>query len=82
MAYQDILLEKSDQIAILTLNRPARLNAYTSHMLQEIMHAHAEIEADPKLRVTIMTAAGRVFCAGADLERGGNTFERGNPGGI
>ena len=75
MSYEQILFEVEDQIAIITLNRPDRLNAYTPHMLQEIIDALQRIESDDGIRVSILTGAGRGFCAGADLESGEDTFD-------
>jgi enoyl-CoA hydratase/carnithine racemase len=79
MSYEDILFEKSGQIAIITLNRPERLNAYTWTMGNEMRDALVEVDRDPELRVTIITGAGRGFCAGADLGGGKRTFESRNP---
>lgn len=78
MSFETIILEKEGPIAIITLNRPERLNAYNWIMGKEIREALIEIENDPELRVTIMTGAGRGFCAGADLAGGGSTFEGSN----
>jgi enoyl-CoA hydratase/carnithine racemase len=79
MSYEDILFERSGPIGIITLNRPDRLNAFTWTMGAELWDALAAIDEDPELRVTIITGAGRGFCAGADLEGGGGTFEARNP---
>ncbi len=76
MNYTQIIFEKAERIAFITLNRPERLNAFTQTMGQEIRQALMEVEEDPEMRVTIMTGAGRGFCAGADLQRGGDTFDR------
>ena len=75
MDYEQILFEISDQIATITLNRPERLNAYTWQMGIEMWDAIMKVENDPNLRVSIITGAGRGFCAGADLARGGKTFD-------
>src|SRR4030042_1275903 len=75
MSYNEILFEKPEKIATITLNRPERLNAFTWTMGQEIRQAIMEVEEDPKMRVTIMTGAGRGFCAGADLLGGAKTFD-------
>jgi len=75
VSYSDILFEKSGQIGIITLNRPDRLNAFTWTMGNEIREALLEADNDPDLRVTIMTGAGRGFCAGADLGGGDRTFD-------
>ncbi len=72
-----ILVEKADGIAIITLNRPEKMNAYTRTMGQEIMAAMDDIDADDSVRAVIFTGSGdRAFCAGADLtpEGGGHVF--------
>ncbi|MBY8990207.1 MAG: enoyl-CoA hydratase/isomerase family protein [Candidatus Lokiarchaeota archaeon] len=75
MDYEQIIFETSEKIATITLNRPERLNAWTWQMSMEIWDALMKVENDPNLRVTIMTGAGRGFCAGADLSRGATTFD-------
>ncbi len=68
MAYETILYEVADQIATITLNRPAKMNAYTATMGAEITDAMLCADADDSVRVIIMTGAGdRAFCAGADM---------------
>ena len=79
MEYKEILFETSDQIATITLNRPKRLNAWTPTMKKEMWNAIKRVEDDPNLRVTILTGAGRGFCAGADLSAGARTFGASNP---
>lgn len=68
MKFQNILLEKSDGIAIVRLNRPDKLNAYTTEMGDEITQAFRNIRDDASVKVVILTGAGRAFCAGVDLE--------------
>ncbi|MHA1916387.1 MAG: enoyl-CoA hydratase-related protein [Promethearchaeota archaeon] len=75
MEYEQIIFESKDEIATITLNRPERLNAWTWQMGAEVWDALNKIERDPNLRVTILTGAGRGFCAGADLSSGANTFD-------
>jgi enoyl-CoA hydratase/carnithine racemase len=68
MAYETLLYETSGEIATITLNRPARMNAYTNEMGFEIVDAMLRADADSAARVIIMTGAGdRAFCAGADM---------------
>lgn len=74
MGYEQIKYEVADRVLTITLNRPERLNAYTKQMKSEIIAALDRAEADPEIRVVIVTGAGRAFCAGADLGRGENTF--------
>ncbi len=67
MAYEQILYEVSDGIATVTLNRPDRLNAWTDIMAEEVWQATHTADADPDVRVIILTGAGRGFCAGGDV---------------
>ncbi|MHB8464546.1 MAG: enoyl-CoA hydratase/isomerase family protein [Acidimicrobiales bacterium] len=67
-AQQDVLIDRSRPlIALVTLNRPHRLNALTSEMLAEIYDSLQRLGRDPTCRVIIITGAGRGFCAGDDL---------------
>ena len=75
--YTQILVDKTDGISTITLNRPEKMNAYTRTMGAEIMAAMDDIDADDDVRAVIFTGAGeRAFCAGADLtpEGGGHVF--------
>lgn len=75
--YTQIIVDKRDGIATITLNRPDKMNAYTRTMGEEIMAAMDDIDADDAVRAVIFTGAGeRAFCAGADLtpEGGGQVF--------
>ena len=68
MSYETILYEVADEIATITLNRPAKMNAYTSTMGAEIYDSVARANADDDVRVIVITGAGeRAFCAGADM---------------
>jgi len=68
VSYQHILYEVSDKIATITLNRPDRMNAWTAIMEHEVREAMKEAGSDDKVRVIVLTGAGRAFCAGADME--------------
>jgi len=59
--------EVSDRVATVTLDRPERLNAWTGRMHTEYRWCLAQAEADPAVRVVVVTGAGRGFCAGADF---------------
>ena len=61
-----VRLEVADGVALVTLDRPDRLNAWTGRMDVEYRQAVADAEADPEVRVIVVTGAGRGFCAGAD----------------
>ncbi len=68
MEYQQLLYDVSDHVATITLNRPDRLNAYTKTMELELRAALIRSEKDDGVRVSILTGAGRGFCAGMDME--------------
>ncbi len=68
MEYRHILIEQSDGIATLTLNRPEVLNAYHPEMGDELVDAFAALRDDEGVRVVILTGAGRGFCSGVDLK--------------
>jgi len=72
--FQNILLEQRDNIAVLFLNRPNKLNAFTFSMMEEIISALDSLEADDSIHAVIITGKGRAFCAGADLSSGQETF--------
>jgi enoyl-CoA hydratase/carnithine racemase len=81
MAFETILYEVADEIATITLNRPAKLNAYTPQMGREIVDAMRCADADPGARVVILTGAGRAFCAGADISTFDNNIRTRDAGG-
>lgn len=65
----DLILEKRDGVATLTLNRPERRNAISPQMMVQLADAWTELRDDPALRVAILTGAGSdAFCVGGDLE--------------
>lgn len=64
--YQEILYQVDEPTAIITLNRPDRLNAWTHRMGEELRHALAQAENDTRVVGIIITGADRAFCAGAD----------------
>jgi 2-(1,2-epoxy-1,2-dihydrophenyl)acetyl-CoA isomerase len=67
MDFEQILYEKSDGVATITLNRPERMNAFTPQMIAEWAQALTDARLDGDVRVVVLTGAGRGFCAGADL---------------
>ena len=78
MEFETILYEVEDRIATITFNRPDRLNAISPLMVRELRSAYAAAEGDDAVWITIVTGAGRAFCAGADVgeipEDGGNIY--------
>jgi enoyl-CoA hydratase/carnithine racemase len=71
MKFEQILYEVDDRIALITLNRPERLNAWTVVMKDELIRAFDMSDKDDAVRAIIVTGAGRAFCAGADLDPAG-----------
>jgi enoyl-CoA hydratase/carnithine racemase len=76
MSYDTVLYQVENRILTLTLNRPDRMNAFTRRMAEELISAVDRADADDDVGVVIVTGAGRAFCAGADLEGGGETWEK------
>ena len=66
--YEDVLYEVQDRIAVIRLNRPESLNAFTAAMGNGLRNAVGAAVADPEVRVIVLTGAGRGFCAGADMK--------------
>ncbi|MBI1405819.1 MAG: enoyl-CoA hydratase [Caulobacter sp.] len=75
MAYETIQYVVEDGVAILTLHRPDRMNAFTAQMMVEMIDCFDKIDADDAVKAVIVTGSGRAFCAGADLGSGGATFD-------
>jgi enoyl-CoA hydratase/carnithine racemase len=75
-AYQDIKLsfQADRKLAIVTLNRPARRNAWTLRMSQDIADCYERLDTDEDVRAVIMTGTGPAFCLGAELAEGKNPF--------
>jgi enoyl-CoA hydratase/carnithine racemase len=67
MPNQETLYQVADRVATITLNRPDKLNAWTAVMESEVRAGIGEAERDEKVRVIVLTGAGRGFCAGADI---------------
>jgi enoyl-CoA hydratase len=65
--YKTILVEKKNHLAILSFNRPEKLNAINVQVKREVSQALSELEADDDVRVVIMTGAGRAFSSGYDI---------------
>ena len=71
MDFEQIRYDVDDRIAMITLNRPQSLNAWTPIMMAEVIRALDLADSDDTVRVVVFTGAGRAFCAGADLSSGG-----------
>jgi enoyl-CoA hydratase/carnithine racemase len=76
-SYEDVALETRDGVAMVSLNRPAALNAFTAAMGVGLKRAFAAAAKDEAARVIVLTGTGRGFCAGADM----NLLQKITPGG-
>jgi enoyl-CoA hydratase/carnithine racemase len=65
---EDLIYEKQDHVATITLSRPERLNAISAVMLDSLVTAIEDADADNDVRVIVITGAGKAFCAGGDLK--------------
>ena len=75
MQYKTILVEKKNHIAIITLNRPEKLNAISLELKNELYQALIDLEGDDDVRVVIMTGAGRAFSSGHDMSDPPSTLQ-------
>jgi enoyl-CoA hydratase len=69
MTYQTIILEIDGPLAMVTFNRPDKLNALSAELMQEFSQALEDIQINPAIRVLILTGQGRAFMAGADVRQ-------------
>ena len=67
MEGKDLILEKDGHMAVLTLNRPDKMNAISAAMRENLPLILQEVQEDDNVRVLIITGAGRGFCSGADV---------------
>ncbi len=74
MELTEVRYEVAEGVATVTLDRPARRNAFTGTMAEELAVVAGRADADDEVRVVVVTGAGRAFCAGADLSGGRETF--------
>jgi enoyl-CoA hydratase len=68
MTYENITVSPEGGVAVITLNRPAVLNALNQATMDELVRALEELERDPEIRCVVLTGAGRAFAAGADIK--------------
>jgi len=68
MAFETILVEKRDAVAIVTLNRPKQLNALNSMLIGELKQALDGFDADPAIAAVVLTGSEKAFAAGADIK--------------
>jgi 2-(1,2-epoxy-1,2-dihydrophenyl)acetyl-CoA isomerase len=68
MAYQSLTLERKDNVATITLNRPDAFNALNLGLGRDLFHASIEVDEDPEVRCVVVTGTGKAFCAGGDVK--------------
>ena len=73
--YQSIIFETDGPVAVIKLNRPEVLNAFSGGMGKELSHAYRRCDADESVRAVVLTGEGRAFCAGADFSSGAQVFD-------
>ncbi len=74
MSFKTVLYEVNDHVAIVTINRPEKMNSWNGDVARELSLALHQANDDDEVRAVVVTGSGRAFCAGADLESGGDTF--------
>lgn len=79
MDYPDIIYAKEGHVATITMNRPDQMNSFSAQMSNSIYRAIEDSAQDKNIRVIILTAVGRAFCAGADVKQMAASFDK--PGG-
>ena len=72
---ETVATEVSEGILTITLDRPDRLNAFTTEMQGDLIAAFDQADEDRSVRCVVVTGRGRAFCAGADLSAGGGSFD-------
>jgi enoyl-CoA hydratase/carnithine racemase len=72
--YEDLRVDIDGAVAVLTLDRPDQLNAFSAAMGRSLTTALSAADADDRVRVVVLTGAGRAFCAGADFSGGSGVF--------
>jgi len=77
MTYETLLCDVRDHILTIALNRPERMNAFTTPMAHDVIDALAAADDNDDVRAIVFTGAGRAYCAGADLGSGSATFDYG-----
>ena len=66
--YDTLLVEQRQHVIYVTLNRPVALNALNTTLRRDLKQCFTDLQADPDVRVVVITGAGRAFCAGADIK--------------
>ena len=65
-----LIEERRDAVAVLTLNRPERMNALNGELMDALLEATRRLAGDDSVRAVVLTGAGNAFCAGGDIREG------------
>jgi enoyl-CoA hydratase/carnithine racemase len=68
VSVQELIIERADRVAVLTLNAPERLNALTTEPFDDLADSWRSLEGDKSVRAVVLTTAGRALCAGAHVK--------------
>ncbi|MGI6604974.1 MAG: enoyl-CoA hydratase/isomerase family protein [bacterium] len=68
MAWETFVLEKKGNVGVITLNRPEKMNTMTTKFISEFNEVLDNVSQDPEIRVVVLRAEGKAFCAGGDFE--------------
>jgi enoyl-CoA hydratase/carnithine racemase len=83
MSDESVLFEVDDAgVALITLNRPDKMNACSGDLLEGLASAYTRCDEDDEIRAVVVTGAGRAFCAGADMSDAAKTFDVSGSGGF
>ncbi|HJQ01904.1 MAG TPA: enoyl-CoA hydratase-related protein [Jatrophihabitans sp.] len=74
-----LLLDRSDHVATVTMNRPDSMNSLSTELKDALVATLTEVAADPEIRAVVLTGSGRGFCVGQDLAEHSQLLESGNP---
>jgi 2-(1,2-epoxy-1,2-dihydrophenyl)acetyl-CoA isomerase len=75
--YETLLVQRTGSAATIVLNRPDRMNAWSTALSAELLAVLQELSADPQVRAVMLTGAGKAFCSGADLREFRTAMESG-----
>ena len=75
---QELMVRRAGGVAVLTLNRPERMNAMTRTMMASLLETLTSLASDDSVRCVVLTGAGRAFCAGGDVRMQAETAARGS----
>ncbi len=68
-ALENVLVTRKDRVAVVTMNRPDKLNAMSPDLIRDLIEALGELAEDDTVRAVVLTGAGRAFSAGGDIEQ-------------